>query len=285
MCVSLYILLSGYGLYLSWMHNHKLKGFSRVLKLYVNYWIVIALFIPIALWVAPDKYDITLASVVTNLTGWHTTWNGEWWFLFPYVLLICIATPFFRLINGIRPLILIIVLVLLYVIAFMLLKFYPDTIRHCRISWLIIRTSAMLFSFGIGALIAKYNVFARLREKIQMLRYANIGLVVFLVISVVIRSQIHYSIVDPFFGVWFMILFACIVRPKWLNVILYPLGKQSTNIWLCHTFFCYYLFREYVYALTYSPLIYSGLLFVSYLTSLIIDSINKPVQRLLFKIN
>lgn len=283
MCVSLYIMLSGYGLYLSWMKSGKINGPKRIAKLYVNFWIVALVFIPLGLLLNPDKYQLTVSTLVNNLTGWHTTWNGEWWFLFPYVLLIAVAPWFFKVVRKVNQWILFIALLILYGTMFTPMKLFPEQLREYRALWMLVRTTAMLFSFGVGAIFAKHNVFALCRDKIQSYRHANVWIVLVLTASVIIRSLIPNSIVDPIFGVWFLTAFACIKRPQWLNRLLYPLGHQSTNMWLCHTFFCYYLFSEYVYALHYSPLIFVGLLFVSYLTALAIDHINQPLQKFIFK--
>lgn len=106
--------------------------------------------------------------------------------------------------------------------------------------------------------------------------YANILDVVILTFSVLIRSQIPNVIVAHFGDIFFITLFACIEGSEWLNAILTRLGTQSTNMWLCHTFFCYYIFKEQIYAQKYSPVIFFALIVISYLST------NKRIQKLLF---
>ncbi len=46
------------------------------------------------------------------------------------------------------------------------------------------------------------------------------------------------------------------------------LGHKSMAIWMIHTWFCCYLFREEVYSLKYPVFILGGVLIISYLTAI-----------------
>lgn len=87
-CVSLYLFLSGYGLYITYCRNSNIQFWKRILKLYLNFWIVFVIFISLATYLYPDRYPGSWTAFLNNVTGWYTTYNGEWWFLFPYVLLL-----------------------------------------------------------------------------------------------------------------------------------------------------------------------------------------------------
>lgn len=50
-------------------------------------------------------------------------------------------------------------------------------------------------------------------------------------------------------------------------------------MWLVHTFFCYYLFHDWIYGSKYPIVIYAVTVLVSYFTGCLIDKINLPVQR------
>lgn len=60
------------------------------------------------------------------------------------------------------------------------------------------------------------------------------------------------------------------------------MGKHSTNIWLVHTFFCYYYFHDFIYGLKYPILIYILTLGLSVISSVVI---NKLYQLLFGKIS
>ena len=57
------------------------------------------------------------------------------------------------------------------------------------------------------------------------------------------------------------------------------MGKLSLIIWLTHSFFCYYLFHDFIYGFKYPLLIYIVLISISYLVSIPIMFIaNKTIQ-------
>ena len=86
-CVFLYLFLGGYGLYITYA-NKKLQSFRRVFYLYLNYWIVFALMIPIGCIIRPELYPVNLSKFILNLIAWDYSYNSSWWFLFPYILII-----------------------------------------------------------------------------------------------------------------------------------------------------------------------------------------------------
>ncbi len=66
--------------------------------------------------------------------------------------------------------------------------------------------------------------------------------------------------------------------PKSLGVILAKLGDQSMNMWMIHTWFCYYLFHGFIYSFKYPVLIFTVLTVISYASSRVIDAIAKPIE-------
>ena len=89
-----------------------------------------------------------------------------------------------------------------------------------------------------------------------------------LVIMVILVSAVC-SIRIPVWGyvyVPLMIYLFCQLQfPKWLNSVLMELGRKSMAIWMIHTWFCCYLFREEVYSLKYPVFILGAILIISYL--------------------
>lgn len=98
-CVGLYLFLSGYGLYLSYQKSPNVSPWRRILKLYLNFWIVFAIFITLGSFIKPDQYPGNFWELLNNFSGWHTTYNGEWWFLFPYILLVLTASFICRVVK------------------------------------------------------------------------------------------------------------------------------------------------------------------------------------------
>lgn len=60
--------------------------------------------------------------------------------------------------------------------------------------------------------------------------------------------------------------------------ILVKLGDQSMNMWMIHTWLCYYLFKNFFYGLRYPLLIMAAVTIASYAIGLLIDKIAKPIE-------
>lgn len=129
-----------------------------------------------------------------------------------------------------------------------------------------------LFTFLIGALLAKYKVFERVKIS------TFIGLLL-LVTLVVVRSFITTSMVQSFYAATFILLFASMKRSSWIDNVLTAFGKRSTSMWFIHCYFCYYVFTEQLYSLRNPVLMYVVLVVVTYLCALALDSINSIMAK------
>lgn len=100
-----------------------------------------------------------------------------------------------------------------------------------------------------------------------------------LFILVAVNAYINKGIAYPLYSAAFIVLFAKIRRPSWLDTALNELGKRSTSMWFVHSYFCYYLFKDFIYDFRYPIVIFTALLTISYLTAITIDYLNKLMQR------
>lgn len=282
-CVHLYLFLSGYGLYITFLKSGNMHNVRRVLSLYVNFWIVFALFIGLASVLKPTAYPGAVTTFISNFIGWRTTYNGEWWFLFPYVLLALSSWKIMHAIYRMHYVVLFLILGSLYLVSFLLTKMNMDYIYTHRLVYMPILYLNLLFPFGIGAIFAKEDWFGKFEKQIKVLKHENLWLILSILFLIFIRILLPVSVFNPVFAFCFLLLFASLKRPKWFNWFLSKMGEQSTNMWLIHTFFCYYLFRDFIYGFKYPIIIYVVLLTVSYLSARLIDMINKPIQRIINK--
>lgn len=76
-CVPLYLFLSGYGLYILYLKNSNIKPLKRIFKLYLNFWTVFVIFIPIGCILKPAQYPGGLLDFAENVTAWKTSYNWE----------------------------------------------------------------------------------------------------------------------------------------------------------------------------------------------------------------
>lgn len=282
----MYLFLSGYGLYCSYEKNDCILKVSanirRVLLLYARVWVIAAIFFSIGVLLFSPAYLKSIPVLIGNLTGFNTTYNGEWWFLFPYIMLVLTSGLIFRIVDKFNPLISILTAGLIYLLAYSVCKFNGEYLYSNHLVYQPLLYCTSLFSFVVGALSAKYKVFTKLRNKISCI---NINLAQFLLIAfliVVLGVRIFYIPFGVFDSIIaFIVLFSIVLmkRYKWIDFILTVVGKQSTNIWLIHSFFFYYFWHDFFYSLKYPMLVYILVMALSYGSGKVIDLIYNPIQK------
>lgn len=85
-CVAMFLFLSGYGLYIITSKNNKFSikdAIIRISRLYINYWTVFLIFIPIGFIFFGRTLNIK--EFILNFLGLSSSYNGEWWFFRLYV--------------------------------------------------------------------------------------------------------------------------------------------------------------------------------------------------------
>lgn len=282
-CVTMFIFLSGYGLYVS-CKNKTYKETSKYIlrkikQLFTTYWKVFLIFIPICMIfntknITNDFYNLTL-----NFFAVKTTYNPEWWFFTPYILLIAL----FPIINKIfsnkksNYFIEIIAIILLneigtffnkYLIMLNIYIFGNQSIIFPIFTELV----KLLPGFLIGVFCAKYDLLSYIKEKFSGNILNYIAILLIIIATFCIRYKLDaYSdfILAPIISMSIIIL----LNNKlgfYIRKVLIKIGNESTNIWLCHSFYCYYLCQNIIYYPKYPILILLWLLLISYLTSIII---------------
>lgn len=302
-CISLYAFLGGYGMYITYQNSPQMKNWRRVLLLYLNYWLVFIVFIGLGCMLSPDQYPGSIKDMFLNLTGISTTYCAEWWFLFPYTVLILCSRWIIIAIKRFHWLFVIAVTGVGYLTANLLLHFYSKIYDYPLLADGLL-TISLLFSFGLGILWAMYDV--RLCMKIlpppdiSKGLYGNasapvysekkhdfrgmlrISVIIFMLLAlIVVRMLIPTGILNPVFMLLFVIIVYTLIKSTGENLILDYLGKQSTKMWLIHPFFCYYLFADFVYSFKYAPLIFIVMVIVSYLSAALLDTVYKPLKKMI----
>lgn len=279
-CVSLYLFLSGYGLYIIYRRNSNIRPWKRILKLYLNFWIVFVIFIPLAAYLYPDRYPGNWMVFLNNVTGWHTTYNGEWWFLFPYILLLLSAKWIFRVINNLNFMQLVLLVGGIFIVSYLGIWLNRPYLYSHQLAYMPILYVNTLSSFAIGAIFVKYDISEQLRKKIPIHSiYSNLLIILIFIFLLFVRAISPVNIVNIIYLVLFVSWFIIIKKARWISWCLERLGEQSTNMWLVHTFFCYYLFHDWIYSFRYPIVIYAVTILISYFTGCLIDKINLPLQK------
>ena len=100
------------------------------------------------------------------------------------------------------------------------------------------------------------------------------------ILSVVIACLFRHIYVYAFL---FITFFYLAYRPVWVDKILADLGGQSMNMWMIHTWLCYYLFHSFFYGLKYPMLIFVSVVMASYGIGKLVDFIAKPFEKILLR--
>lgn len=257
--VSFYLFLSGYGLYYTWTTGKDLKPLNRSLKLYQVYWVSLLVMVSIGYFIKPAIYPGSILKFLENATGWYTSYNSEAWFLFPYILLVLSAKWLFAWGSKMRGAIIAIIGFALYLVT----AFIISRASRSGNDWLFstmwvyhpILYVESLCPFLFGALSCKYS---QVDLPAWFVRITDQGwkVTILLVVLVIARCVINTDACSPIYTFFVILLLSRIHWAEWLNKGLLFFGKYSTTMWLTHTYFCYYLFHDFIYGFKYPSLIY-----------------------------
>lgn len=287
-CVSIFLFLAGYGMF--YLLKRGTGCFrivkKRLIKLLVNYWIIFALFVPIRFLFFDNSFN--LLEFIRNLLALSSSYNGEWWFLSMYIVVVLLFATMYTVIDKLNNhkklnkliFIVFIILSISFIIFF----------RHNRI---IIKGMIMLICYEgayiEGYLIAKYNCFSILNEKIRLKNAPEKMLNLISIVLTIIIIEIFYNS-DLLILLAFMLVTPIfiyntyrLIKNSNINNTLIIFGNNSTNIWLIHTFFCYYYLQKVMFYPKFSLLIFFFVFSLSLVVSvmlnkLVINRISKYIK-------
>lgn len=285
-CVAIYCFSSGYGLYIGFTKSQDGyigKNYNRILKLYINYWIVVVLFaVLLGSILANPAYPGSWLKFILNFLALSSSYNGAWWFFLSYVLLVFSSPIIFRGLNKLPIWVVVPAVWIFYSATYIQRITNVIQTDNVLVSWIINQLALYgncLFPFVAGALFYKYNVYSRFYERIATLRFPNLALLILIGCMVILHGFVPSLYVAVFTGVAFILCFNALQLPSKILVFLQYMGKHSTNLWLIHLFFTLAYFRGMVYAPKNPILIFSWLLFLTLISSLIVEYINKKISH------
>ncbi|MDD5794747.1 MAG: acyltransferase [Clostridiales bacterium] len=285
-CVSVFLFLSGYGMYYI-LKNNK-RPINRLSKLLINYWTVFILFIPIGFLFF--KVPFRVGELILNLLCIKSSYNGEWWFMSMYIVVVSVFIFLYKIsfhLNNKKPLLY--ALIGVFTSAFIIVFW-----NNHKILKGIIMVICYEGAYIEGYLIAKYNLFNKLIDKIAKLNKSRflirISLIIVVTLSIIMVNLLYiYDLLILFvFMICTPIFIFNIINIKSKGIVYKAfiiLGQHSTSIWLIHTFFCYYYFQKIIFLPKFSMLIFAVLMILSLIVSICIDNliVNKISQFLLNK--
>ncbi len=275
-CVAIFLLLSGYGLYRSYSSYYEQNAVNgklpknkivvyiknHLISLLSSYWFIFIVFVPLGLFFGRSfltYYGLNPLYYLADFLGlsflffeYDATMNVTWWFM-SIIIVYYVIFPFLFRIQKYNS------ILLLVLSAFILFcPFIPD-FRQLK-TW--------QFAFIFGMYISENNIFEKIKNKQNNFCtgiLCSLGLVL---ISVMLRyiylgNSVQFDAIFAFS----IILFSFFVFSKipFISKIIYELGKYSGQIFMFHTFIYGYYFKGFIYWFKYSIIIYIVMIVICYL--------------------
>lgn len=281
-CVHIYILLSGYGLFIVYRRKVEkgvgMKNLKRISLLMAKVILVGTIFYPISLFYPDLQWHFSFMECVRMLLGYSG--NYEWWFLRPY-LIIAALSPF--LLKGInkKSVICLTISLLLYFLTKYLIYFHDF---HLFV--ILEQVFILCLPFFLGAILAKYGILAWAKS-ISQSHFAVFLSITVLMVMLLYKFYFPSGIIDPFISAVFVIcciILTNIVKSGGVYNLLTTLGKEATSMCLIHTFISIYYWSGLTYSFQYPILIFLFVVICSYILSIAItmpyNIIRKRIESL-----
>lgn len=275
--VPFFLILGGYGLYKVYEKGDK-SGVKRILKLYAHYFVIFSIAIGIAVGLLGKVWYINSAKVlIYNLTGYWTTINAEMWFLLPYTCLSLLSSRIFKTFEKINGLAIIGCSFIIYLgTSYVISRHGAEYLFHNMWLYNPFLVLHFMFYFLTGAIFArekwfeKINIFAADSANIRY--FAGGGILVIVAVEMVFRYNFLYPVAA-------IICLQLVAMPSILRNFLALLGTHSMNMWMIHTWLCYYLFHDFIYWFKYPLLIFAVLTLLSLGSSIAVNSIMSTLGK------
>ncbi|MGH4139638.1 acyltransferase family protein [Clostridium sp.] len=302
-CIAMYLFLSGYGLYMSTQkkENFTLKDSAKkAMKFLINYWVVFIIFVPIGLiWFGDStRYHFNIAGFMANFFTLSSSYNSEWWFVRLYIELLLLFPIIKRILKrDIKASLAIILSCYIIAIIMEVIPVIIPGLSMLKVNLLYLDIRNILFwqmSFCSGFIIAKLNLFSRINKKISSRKLDTKSYSIIAILTI-IGVRIGSTYLFEFIGKGNATYVDFILAPPFLLIctnfiinsksksIFSILGKHSTNMWLTHTFFCYYYFQDLVFLPKVSILIVMWLALLSIMASILINFVISVGTQLMRK--
>lgn len=269
-CVALYAFLSGYALTLridesSSIKNIFLNILKRLKKFYSTYFIIIAIFVPLGLFLG--KINFNFIELIKNMSGISSSYNAEWWYVKQYVLMLLCYPFIIKFINIIDKNRMKYGLYIILYICSTIFIYYSQNVFY-----------SYLLCFFTGILVCYEKIFIKI-NKLRINPFIALLLLafVFLVRTLFLYSNFYdYLIIVPFiYGL--LKLSDLSIFMLTLNKILKFIGKYSKYIYYTHTFFIYYYFQNLIYISKFSIVIFMWTLSICIAVAMILMYIDKNI--------
>lgn len=297
-CVSAFLFASGYGLssqfgkcqHGEWGGADIKFIIRRIMKFYSNYWVILAICLPIGI-LAFDRPLCETNSILETLKVWgheilaisgHGAYNATWWFN-TLIISLYLLFPIWYYGANHAPL-------LTLIIAYAL--------NHSTLMKINMDMGIYTFIFVVGIVLAIHqNKIKQLLNKVPVwLLWGLCGLAIIIpatVLPIIDHGAIFYNGIHLYALLTVGIVMLIVLGMRKLKRLcegFSVLGKHSANIYLIHTLIFYYWFPEFFYSLRYPISIFGVLMAICLVISYVLEFLKeksgyyKGVNLLLAKI-
>ena len=254
-CISMFAFLGGYGKFKKYSGT-KTNTLTDLKKLYIKYWKVFFIFVPIAFFLIGNHYtscgvesvaasysSFSVKELVLNIICARSSYNREWWFISNYTICILLFPLITKMVNKLSVITNIFIMTAFEVLCLYIdiLVGYKEGTLYDNCLWF---KSPFIVCFFMGVLFARHSLFTKAGNIIGRLKCKPVIYIVACLIVFYLKVQIDIvSMFDCIYAA--IIIFVAknlLGRMRVVYSVFSYLGKHSTNIWLTHTFFCYYFY-------------------------------------------
>ena len=259
-CVPMFFFFGGYGIYKRSL-GKKYDVVGRLKKLYIAYWKVFLIFIPVGFIFFSNQTPycndafmytrfakFSSRELISNFLGFTSTYSREWWFLISYAFAL-ISFPLVRaVIDRFSARVNIFLAI---VVTILLTNVFPGLSKNPNLGVLATNFLYIKFfcqiapyaaCFWMGAVVARNGLLDRLNDSMKSNGLLNpiVDILTWVFIVFLRQSEIGDKFDIFYIPVLTVTGLDLIRRIKFVRSGFVHLGKQSTNMWLIHPFCCYY---------------------------------------------
>lgn len=239
--VDFFLITGGYGLYYVYTKENDRHHISRVAKLYMHYWLILLLFIPLTILISGNVFFSPLQGLY-EITGLQVSWDPPAWFLLPYSLLSLSYIRIFKILDRINwKIIFPFMFMLSFGMATSLHFWGKSTINSNPFLFIPVIFVEFLFPFFFGAYACKYKLYEKMREIIIIKKINSYYIFLSLLLLFSVRCIFSSSVIHTLYVMLFISIFVMLPIPSFKKSkhfwnILETIGNHSMNMWLIHYF-------------------------------------------------
>ncbi|MBQ3416798.1 MAG: acyltransferase [Ruminococcus sp.] len=285
-CVAVFLILSGYGLYKSYCSFERKNGGklsiklnllfvkNHLLKLMLSFWFIYLLFVPLGFLFGRSPVEIYQGNLLyalfdfLGIAYWTGTplFNQTWWFMSVIILYYLLFPVMMKLLRLAPELLLAIGLFINFA------QFIPNTAE----------ARSHFLPFILGIYLSQGDLLNKSANRLNSVWKALLSSLLLIGAGVLFRHYFNNSIaLDAMFGLGIMMFSSLLLsRIPVLRKILEELGKTSSAIFMFHSFIYvyYHSCRDVIYWFRYVPLIFSVMMAVCYGIAKLIDLLKRLIR-------